>query len=83
MTGSSSPANITHFAGEKSIQPLASWESPETKRRLHNLLVVSRLFDKLQHIHLHDRHPDVSGHALLALLVPVQEGYRKMLCHTK
>ena len=53
--------SINGFTGEKSIQPLASWENPETKRRLHNLLVTSKLFDKLQHIHLHERHPDVSG----------------------
>jgi hypothetical protein len=28
---------------------LARRENPETKRRFHNLLVVSKLFDKLQH----------------------------------
>ena len=34
---------INNFMREQSVQPLANWENPETKRRLHNLLVVSKV----------------------------------------
>lgn len=32
------------------LQPIAHWESAESKRRLHNLLEVSGLMDELQRI---------------------------------
>eukprot|EP00557_Chaetoceros_sp_GSL56_P008453 CAMPEP_0176487390 /NCGR_PEP_ID=MMETSP0200_2-20121128/6101_1 /TAXON_ID=947934 /ORGANISM="Chaetoceros sp., Strain GSL56" /LENGTH=386 /DNA_ID=CAMNT_0017884205 /DNA_START=140 /DNA_END=1300 /DNA_ORIENTATION=+ len=32
------------------LQPFQHWEHAETKRRLHNLLVVSKLYDKLVHL---------------------------------
>jgi len=38
-------------------------ENPETKRRFHNLLVVSKLFDKLHHRHRGEKSGDWETHA--------------------
>ena len=32
------------------VQPFQHWEHAETKRRLHNLLLVSKIYDKLTHL---------------------------------
>lgn len=48
------PQILMDSESAKVVQPFQHWESPETKRRFHNLLVVSKLIRKLVHLQDYD-----------------------------